>query len=167
LKSAVPLPVPRQRRAIFILGTPTKALRYLNLHSRIKEYLSMLKIKAMIPALLLSAVTLAPASALSGKLSSAAQVAPMELKVQNDRMERRDRDGDRDFKRGGDRDFKRDGDRDFRRGGDRDFRQRGDRYYGRGYVRRDPPRGWSRFGYRPNDWRTRGCLEIGPAWFCP
>ena len=114
----------------------------------------MLKINAMIPALLLSAAMLAPASALPGKLAGAAQVAPMQLKVD---------DRDRHF--GDKRDHSEMDRRD--RSGDRDFRHRGDRYYGRGYVRREPPRGWHRFGYRPDDWRTRGCLEIGPAWFCP
>ncbi len=105
----------------------------------------MLKPKAMIPALLLSAVVLAPANALPGKSGPAAQVAPMQSNIA---------DRDRDFDR-----------RD--RFGDRDFRYRGDRYYGRGYARRGPPPGWRRFGYQPRDWRTRGCLEIGPAWFCP
>lgn len=106
----------------------------------------MVKVNVMIPALLLSVAMLAPASALPGKLPEPAQMATMQLKVD---------DRERHY---GDR-------RD--RFGDRDFMHRGDRYYGRGYVRREPPRGWHRFGYRPNDWRTRGCLEIGPAWFCP
>ena len=90
----------------------------------------MLKVTAIIPALLLSAAMLAPASALPGKLSEAAQVAPMQLKVD---------DRDRHF---GDR-------RDHF--GDRDIRRGGDRYYGRGFARREPPRGWHRLGYRPND----------------
>ena len=53
----------------------------------------MLRINAMIPALLLSADMLAPASALPVKPLDAAQVAPMRLKV-DDRagMDRRDRD---------------------------------------------------------------------------
>lgn len=106
----------------------------------------MFKVKAVIPALLLSAAMLAPAGALPGKLVEAAQVAPMQMNV-----------ADRDS-RAGDRDGR------YR---DRDFRHRGDRYYGRGYARRGPPPGWRRYGSRPRDWRTRGCLEIGPAWFCP
>lgn len=32
---------------------------------------------------------------------------------------------------------------------------------------RGPPPGWHRYHRRPHDWRTRGCLEIGPLWFCP
>lgn len=114
----------------------------------------MLKANAIIPALLLSVVAFAPASALPGKLSEATCVAPMQLKIDD-----RDRHvGDR-----GDR-F---GDRNFDHRGDRDFGHRGDRDFGRGFARREPPRGWRRFGYRPDDWRSRGCLEIGPAWFCP
>ncbi len=107
----------------------------------------MLKAKVLIPALLLSAVTFGPVSAAPGLHPGVDQVTPMQMKV----VERDRYYGDR-------------GDRD--RFGDRDYR-RGDRYYGRGYARRGPPPGWHRFGYRPNDWRTRGCLEIGPAWFCP
>lgn len=108
----------------------------------------MLKVKALIPALLLSAAMLAPANALPGTLSGVDQLAPLQMKIV---------DRDRNMGEMRDRD----------RFGDRDFRHRGDRYYGRGYARREPPAGWHRFGYRPNDWRTRGCLEIGPAWFCP
>jgi hypothetical protein len=29
------------------------------------------------------------------------------------------------------------------------------------------PRGWHRYGSRPGDWRTRGCVVVGPVWFCP
>jgi hypothetical protein len=30
-----------------------------------------------------------------------------------------------------------------------------------------PPRGWHRYGRRPHDWRGRGCIVVGPVWFCP
>lgn len=30
-----------------------------------------------------------------------------------------------------------------------------------------PPRGWRRYDRRPSDWRTRGCIIVGPIWFCP
>lgn len=30
-----------------------------------------------------------------------------------------------------------------------------------------PPPGWRRYGARPGDWRTRGCVMAGPIWFCP
>ncbi len=29
------------------------------------------------------------------------------------------------------------------------------------------PRGWNRYGARPGNWRTRGCVMVGPIWFCP
>ena len=29
------------------------------------------------------------------------------------------------------------------------------------------PHGWRRYGVRPYDWRTRGCIVVGPIWFCP
>jgi len=29
------------------------------------------------------------------------------------------------------------------------------------------PHGWRRYGARPRDWRTRGCVLVGPVWFCP
>lgn len=29
------------------------------------------------------------------------------------------------------------------------------------------PHGWHRYGRRPGDWRTRGCVMVGPVWFCP
>jgi hypothetical protein len=39
--------------------------------------------------------------------------------------------------------------------------------YDRHRSRRHPPRGWHRFHHRPHNWRMRGCIAIGPAWFCP
>jgi hypothetical protein len=32
---------------------------------------------------------------------------------------------------------------------------------------RSAPHGWHRFHSRPHDWRTRGCILVGPLWFCP
>ena len=29
------------------------------------------------------------------------------------------------------------------------------------------PYGWHRYGARPYDWRERGCIVVGPIWFCP
>ncbi len=29
------------------------------------------------------------------------------------------------------------------------------------------PRGWRQYRARPGDWRTRGCIMVGPIWFCP
>ncbi|WP_315786099.1 MULTISPECIES: hypothetical protein [unclassified Bradyrhizobium] len=42
------------------------------------------------------------------------------------------------------------------------------RHHHRGYERRHgPPSGWHRYRYRPHDHHRRGCMQIGPAWFCP
>jgi hypothetical protein len=30
-----------------------------------------------------------------------------------------------------------------------------------------PPPGWHRYHRRPWDWQRRGCMAIGPVWFCP
>jgi hypothetical protein len=27
--------------------------------------------------------------------------------------------------------------------------------------------GWNRYHSRPSRWQTRGCVAIGPVWFCP
>jgi hypothetical protein len=32
---------------------------------------------------------------------------------------------------------------------------------------RKPPRGWHRYHQRPWDWHRRGCMQVGPLWFCP
>ncbi len=33
---------------------------------------------------------------------------------------------------------------------------------------KEAPSGWNRHGSRrPGDWRTRGCIMVGPIWFCP
>lgn len=29
------------------------------------------------------------------------------------------------------------------------------------------PRNWRRYGARPGNWRTRGCIIVGPIWYCP
>jgi len=29
------------------------------------------------------------------------------------------------------------------------------------------PHGWRRYDRRPGDWRTRGCVIVGPIWWCP
>jgi len=36
---------------------------------------------------------------------------------------------------------------------------------GRRYDRSPP--GWHRQHRRPGDWRRRGCVTVGPVWFCP
>ena len=32
---------------------------------------------------------------------------------------------------------------------------------------RHGPPGWRRYNSRPYGWRNRGCMMIGPVWFCP
>ena len=57
---------------------------------------------------------------------------------------------------------RRDRDDDARRGRDDNHRFTPGRRY------RESPPGWRRHGYRrPGDWRTRGCILVGPLWFCP
>jgi hypothetical protein len=28
-------------------------------------------------------------------------------------------------------------------------------------------RNWHRYAYRPDDWDDRGCIAVGPLWYCP
>jgi hypothetical protein len=45
-----------------------------------------------------------------------------------------------------------------------------DRYHGRYHPGRrygTAPRGWHRYAARPYNWQTRGCILVGPVWFCP
>jgi hypothetical protein len=42
------------------------------------------------------------------------------------------------------------------------------RHYRRnGYRGHDRYRGWHRYHHRPHGWRSRGCVLVGPLWFCP
>lgn len=45
--------------------------------------------------------------------------------------------------------------------GDTRRHYRAGRHYGRA------PRGWHRYQSRPRGWRNRGCIVVGPLWFCP
>ncbi len=33
--------------------------------------------------------------------------------------------------------------------------------------RYDRYRGWNRYSHRPSRWQNRGCVAVGPIWFCP
>ena len=55
--------------------------------------------------------------------------------------------------------------RDHRHGYHRHRYHRHGYHAGRRYSH--APRGWHRHHYRPHDWRTRGCIIVGPIWFCP
>lgn len=39
--------------------------------------------------------------------------------------------------------------------------------YAPGARFRAPPPGYRRYGARPGNWRTRGCITVGAIWFCP
>jgi hypothetical protein len=44
------------------------------------------------------------------------------------------------------------------------------RHHYRGYNRNwrhNRYRGWHRYHHRPSNWRSRGCVIVGPIWFCP
>jgi hypothetical protein len=50
----------------------------------------------------------------------------------------------------------------------RNWRRHGWRNHGhRGWRRNDRYRGWHRYHHRPHNWRGRGCVIVGPIWFCP
>jgi hypothetical protein len=36
-----------------------------------------------------------------------------------------------------------------------------------GSHHKSAPHGWHRHRHRPHDWRARGCIVVGPVWFCP
>jgi len=39
--------------------------------------------------------------------------------------------------------------------------------YRAGHRYKHAPRGWHRYNSRPSFWQTRGCVVVGPVWFCP
>lgn len=44
---------------------------------------------------------------------------------------------------------------------------RGHRHFHPGRRYRNAPGHWHRYSNRPYNWRTRGCIIVGPVWFCP
>ena len=40
-------------------------------------------------------------------------------------------------------------------------------YYKPGHKYSKAPSGWKRHSKRPVGWATRGCIVVGPVWFCP
>ncbi|MBS0247605.1 MAG: hypothetical protein JSR61_13380 [Proteobacteria bacterium] len=64
--------------------------------------------------------------------------------------------------------YHRDDDR-YRRDDDRRYRRHTPPppRYRPGYRYRSAPHGWHRYDRRPGDWRRRGCVIVGPMWFCP
>ena len=47
----------------------------------------------------------------------------------------------------------------------RKYNNRRKYHAGRRYNR--APSNWRRYSSRPYGWRTRGCVIVGPVWFCP
>lgn len=48
-----------------------------------------------------------------------------------------------------------------------DNSRRHNRRFNKGHDRRyDNYRGWNRYNSRPRGWRNRGCVAVGPIWFC-
>ncbi len=43
---------------------------------------------------------------------------------------------------------------------------RGDRHYTPGRRYKSAPSHYRRYAQRPHDWRSRGCILVGPVWFC-
>lgn len=41
------------------------------------------------------------------------------------------------------------------------------RGYRAGHRYKHAPKGWHRYSSRPSYWQTRGCIIVGPVWFCP
>jgi hypothetical protein len=52
--------------------------------------------------------------------------------------------------------------------GDHDKDRYGKKDLRRGHAFRDDDRyrGKKRYSYRPHDWEDRGCVSIGPFWYC-
>lgn len=40
-------------------------------------------------------------------------------------------------------------------------------HYRAGHRYKTAPKGWRRHAARPGDWQRRGCVLVGPVWFCP
>jgi hypothetical protein len=40
-------------------------------------------------------------------------------------------------------------------------------HYSPGSRHKHGPKNWHRYNKRPGDWRTRGCIIVGPVWWCP
>jgi|SRR6185312_14400315 hypothetical protein len=48
----------------------------------------------------------------------------------------------------------------------RAHRQGWDRRYTPGRRYSHAPSHYRRYAHRPSDWRSRGCILVGPVWFC-
>ncbi len=41
------------------------------------------------------------------------------------------------------------------------------RHYTPGSRHKHAPKNWRRYDKRPGDWSKRGCIVVGPIWWCP
>lgn len=48
-----------------------------------------------------------------------------------------------------------------------DHKHKPDQKYKAGHKYEKAPKGWKKHGKRPDDWKHRGCIIVGPVWFCP
>ena len=105
-------------------------------------------LKALVPAAIVS--ILAATSALAAPAAS--PLAQLKMVMPADIVQVRDREWDGNRERDGER-----------RGAHRKGR---DHNYtaGRRYDR--APGHYRRHAYRPHDWESRGCILVGPVWFC-
>ena len=106
-------------------------------------------LKVLIPAAIASLIAITPASAMS-PAQAGTQLQPLSV---SDLVQVASRDRYR---------ARRDRHRHSSR---RHHRNRWHYVPGRRYSH--APRGWRRYHHRPHYWRTRGCIIVGPVWFCP
>lgn len=102
----------------------------------------LLMFKTFVPAAMVLILAVTPVSA--GPASSS--LLQLKSVMPADTMQAQDLDGNRD--RRGER----------HRGRDHNYTA------GRRYDR--APSHYRRHAYRPRDWESRGCILVGPAWFC-
>ncbi len=104
-------------------------------------------LKALIPAAIASLISITPASA-TAPASLGTQLSPLAVADVIPAASRNRHDGRR-----------------HREGRRHSHSSR--RYYVPGRRYTHAPRGWRRYHTRPYYWRTRGCIVVGPIWFCP
>ena len=99
-------------------------------------------LKALVPVAIMSILAATPTLAAPG----ASSLAQLKSVMPADTVQVEDRDGNRDRRR------------THRQGRDHSYTP------GRRYDR--APSHYRRHVYRPRDWETRGCILVGPMWFC-
>ena len=109
-----------------------------------------MKVISLASALLLSALAFAPASAAPAAPASGLLASPGAVPVQ---YSRHSLTYDYSAKK--------------KKKKYRHYRSHRRHRYVPGHRYRYAPRGWHRYDYRPFDWYLRGCIVVGPIWFCP